>query len=314
MTLLSNESDQLTILLFHGVTDGCDYEVRNATGKHLDADVFAATVSECAARGLAMSMDDVLEYSAARKPFPPRAFAVTFDDGFESNYTLAAPVLKEHGVPATFYVATDFVESNAMSWTDRIEYCLERTPRGRLRLADLDIDCTFSTPTDRRRLMDLVRMRGKTITRANHDALADDVARQCGVGCIDPVADPIDAKMSWTQVKRLNADPLFTVGGHSHSHPILSWLTRPELEREIDTSLELLRRRAGIVTRHYSYPEGLPHCYSDTVIDVLRSRGIECCPTAVEGRNRCTDDPFELRRIEVCAARPLTEAPLPCAV
>jgi peptidoglycan/xylan/chitin deacetylase (PgdA/CDA1 family) len=36
---------------------------------------------------------------------------ITFDDGYADNAELAAPVLKRYGLPATFYVATRFIDS-----------------------------------------------------------------------------------------------------------------------------------------------------------------------------------------------------------
>jgi len=42
----------------------------------------------------------------SRGQLPERAAAITFDDGYADNYTEALPVLREHGMSATFFVAT----------------------------------------------------------------------------------------------------------------------------------------------------------------------------------------------------------------
>ena len=47
-------------------------------------------------------------YEAGNWP-PRRTFVITFDDAFDAVRTLALPVLKELGVPASVYLATDFV-------------------------------------------------------------------------------------------------------------------------------------------------------------------------------------------------------------
>jgi peptidoglycan/xylan/chitin deacetylase (PgdA/CDA1 family) len=54
---------------------------------------------------------------AVLAPASPRTLAVTFDDGFESVGTWAAPVLAELGLPATVFVATDCV-GRAMRWPE----------------------------------------------------------------------------------------------------------------------------------------------------------------------------------------------------
>ena len=88
-------------------------------------------------------------------------------------------------------------------------------------------------------------------------------------------------------------------GGHSHTHPILSFLASDDLNYELNMSISLMWQMAGIDSTHYSYPEGLAHCYSDVVIHELKQRGVRCCPTAMPGKNSLEADPFKLFRIMV---------------
>jgi peptidoglycan/xylan/chitin deacetylase (PgdA/CDA1 family) len=119
-----------------------------------------------------------------------------------------------------------------------------------------------------------------------------------GAGTFEPHPE-LDRKLTWAEVRELAGGDGFTVGGHSHTHRILSHLDRATLEYEVDTSLSMLADALGEPVRHYSYPEGLAHCYSDEVIDVLRERGIVCSPTAEPGINHVGADLFRLRRISV---------------
>ena len=53
----------------------------------------------------------MLRYHAPGRPTPPRTIALTFDDGFQSVYTDAWPVLREFHVPATIFLATAYLDS-----------------------------------------------------------------------------------------------------------------------------------------------------------------------------------------------------------
>lgn len=289
----------LAIFLFHGVIEKRRGQVRNYTGKHLLRSRFRQVLDDLMRVGAPMSMDEVVEHWRAGRPLPPRAFAITFDDGFENNVSVAAPILRELRLPATFYVTTSFVEGNRMSWVDRIEHCLEAVPAGSVQLPWHGSPRPFGDAPGKIALLQDIRTRAKTDPRVDPEALADTVVAQCGgpaAACSD---DPLDRKMSWAQVRELAEDPLFSVGGHSHGHRILSFLEPQELHEEIDTSLELLALRAGVRPRHYSYPEGLEWCYSEQVSEALRRRGVVCCPTAEDGVNALGDDLFRLRRITV---------------
>lgn len=45
--------------------------------------------------------------------------SITFDDGYMDNYEVAAPILRTHNLPATFFVSTGFLGSNKVPFWDR---------------------------------------------------------------------------------------------------------------------------------------------------------------------------------------------------
>lgn len=291
--------DGVAIFLLHGVVAGAPRPVRNYTRKHIPRDDFAGFLKGLKAAGRALSMDEVLAHLEAGEAFPPNAFAITFDDGFRNNLTVAAPVLADLDIPATFYVTTDFVASNRMSWIDRIEWAVEAVPSVALRLPWAEAVSRASAPAEKRALLDDVRRNVKSNHALDADALATDIQAQCGLPETWSSDDELDRKLDWAEVRELASDSRFIVAGHSHTHPILAFLDDRRLAAELDTSLALLAEKAGIGNVHYAYPEGLAHCYSDRVIEALKARGIRCSPTAEDGINDAATDPFRLRRIFV---------------
>ncbi len=51
-----------------------------------------------------MTLDEIAKHIQRRKSFPPRAVAITFDDGYLDNYQLALPILQRLGFKAAFFI------------------------------------------------------------------------------------------------------------------------------------------------------------------------------------------------------------------
>ncbi len=71
--------------------------------------------SDCAVLPLAELVE-----RATRHTLPPRAVALTFDDGYLDTLTNAGPILSRHGLPATCFVATEGLEGPHVFWWDRL--------------------------------------------------------------------------------------------------------------------------------------------------------------------------------------------------
>ena len=64
-----------------------------------------------------ITLTQLIEFVDYKKALPPKAVAITVDDGWRSFYEIGFPILKRHGIPATLFVYTDFIGgSKAMTW------------------------------------------------------------------------------------------------------------------------------------------------------------------------------------------------------
>ncbi|WP_374568594.1 polysaccharide deacetylase family protein [Ideonella sp.] len=60
---------------------------------------------------------DLVAYLKGEQGLPKRSVVITIDDGYESVYRVAYPLLRKHGYPATVFVYTDFIGAgDALNW------------------------------------------------------------------------------------------------------------------------------------------------------------------------------------------------------
>lgn len=96
-----------------GITILCYHRVGTAVSRMEIAPArFEAQMQWLADAGYrVVSLAQVAEFLAGRRALPPRSVAITFDDGYQSVYRHAYPVLQRLGYPATLFVYTDFLGS-----------------------------------------------------------------------------------------------------------------------------------------------------------------------------------------------------------
>jgi peptidoglycan/xylan/chitin deacetylase (PgdA/CDA1 family) len=105
-------------------------------------------------------------------------------------------------------------------------------------------------------------------------------------------------KIKWNELKEMSTERLFTIGGHSMYHDILTSFSNLEkLEEDIKLSIDLLKYNLNIPIRHYAYPEGQINHYNNEVINILKKNNIICSPSAINGTNTLETDLFNLKRV-----------------
>ena len=61
-----------------------------------------------------VSLQEVENHLVNGLPLPPRAVAITLDDGYADNYSNAYRVLRKHQAPATVFLTTNWIQNGAV--------------------------------------------------------------------------------------------------------------------------------------------------------------------------------------------------------
>lgn len=290
-----------SILLYHGV-HGDDEELglRNSSGKHIAASRFAAQMEHLAGTRPIVSMSEIAALYCGESDIPDGAVAVTFDDGFRNNHQHAWPILEKYRVPATIYVATGFIGSGKMIWTDLLESALLRSHEQHLDIEIGDVDRTWALPNAVARVTCLGEIKAicKAMPYSEKDAL---VTRVIDALRVDPRDQhPLYAFMDWDELRQMAASPLIKFGAHTVDHVSLAKVPPDEMRRQIDGSVAALEAGMGSRCSLFSYPEGQEDDYNREAVAHLQSRGFDHCPTAIHGENLFPETgAFDMRRIMV---------------
>ena len=101
------------VVAFHRVQDGDDAE-----GLSISRDMFARHCRFFKQHFDVVPLADLVTKLERGEPVD-RLLAITFDDGYRDNFVNARPVLQDLSLPATFFVVSRWVGSDAWPWWDR---------------------------------------------------------------------------------------------------------------------------------------------------------------------------------------------------
>jgi peptidoglycan/xylan/chitin deacetylase (PgdA/CDA1 family) len=174
-----------------------------------------------------------------------RPVLVTFDDGHRNLLTVATPILAKYGIPAALFACTKPMMDDEALWPDRIAKAFGEPDAERLK----------EVPDDER--VKSVDMTPKYPFRHEHLRM-----------------------MNLDQLRTLAESPVWTIGGHTHSHPVLSRCSPEVQAKEIDENFEVIKRITGKAPTAFAYPNGrMGLDYDETTMTLLRERNIRAAFT-----------------------------------
>ncbi|MCP5160722.1 MAG: polysaccharide deacetylase family protein [Hahellaceae bacterium] len=230
--------------------------------------------------------DGVMAAKAGR--LTPGSIAVTFDDGYENNYSVALPILQKYQIPATFFVASDFLDGGIM-WNDAILETFRQAPLGELDLGGLELGRHWIN-SDADRFPAALNV----LTQLKH--LPFEVRGKKVTEVTKGVQLPSDLMMSSEQVRQLSSAGM-EIGGHTLTHPILTKVSIEEARRQITENKQTLEQILGENIRCFAYPNGKPGLdYDITVRSLVEKANYALAVSTSAGAGSQSCNPFEFPR------------------
>lgn len=103
---LKYNDSSVPVLMYHSI----DYEKGNEL--RVPKEKFKEQMQYLKDNGYTtLTFDELYNFLINNKPIPEKSVVITFDDGYEDNYSNAYPILKQFGFNATIFVITNAIDN-----------------------------------------------------------------------------------------------------------------------------------------------------------------------------------------------------------
>jgi len=285
LCLPAGKRAKLSIVIYHRVLPEADHFL----GEGSDISSFDQQLRYLTRNFNVLSLSEAIE-SLRKATLPARAVCITFDDGYADNAEIALPLLEKYGVPATFFVATGFLDGGRM-WNDTVIESFRSARGNTIDLRGIGLEKYDVASLEQRRqvlfkVIDQLKYLEPTTRQVQVDKLAEIIAAEL----------PDDLMMTSAQVKLLH-DHGMEIGGHTVNHPILASTDAATARTEIREGKARLETITGAPVRFFAYPNGKPgRDYLPIHVEMMSQLGFEAAVSTAWGAARHGDDLFQLPR------------------
>jgi len=286
---------KVAILRYHSVQDQPE-RFANTIGSGIihSTSAFREQMEILASDFSPVTVQDVYEFLRGEKRLPPRAVAVTFDDGYADNYEIAAPILNRLGIPAAFYVLVSAIEALSPPWYCRLRYAFSASTKETWRDGTNGTSWSFETPQKRKAAFLEASRRCAQLAGETQTHTLEAIEHELDVEPLKITGAPM---MTWEQARQLVRDG-HIVGPHTLTHPNLAYVDEAVLEKELTESRNIAEQKLGSPAVHFSYPSPIlePH-FTERTIECTRKAGYRTAVTCARGPVGKDGNPLALTRI-----------------
>ncbi len=241
-----------------------------------------------------ISLDKAIDMLEGRLPWKKRCAVLTFDDSMKCNITLAAPLLSELKINATFYISTDAIDNQQPYWWYRLTYAFEFRKRN---VEEIVLTSNDKLIPDYKNIDDSLlelkkRIKWLPYNRVNQEI--DGIEKQLGSSLLSIRSkDPFSALLAWDDVKKL-IEMNMTIGCHTINHHNITIYNDDEFKKEIIDSRKIIQERCGYHCNNFSFPYGI---YSNKSCIEVKNAGYRSAVTMKSpGWNSTASDRYALCR------------------
>ena len=196
-----------------------------------------------------VSLQDIVDALNGTRSLPRSCFHLTFDDGFREMHDVVSPILARVGVSGTFFLTTKFLDGGGLAHHNEISLLLDRIqqrPPSDAVLRELETFLPAPRPgasTVRERML-AIPYADNAHVRSMAEILEVDV---------EEYVRRVQPHLNSEQVRSMIRQG-FSIGGHSHDHPLYGKLTLEEQLHQTRTCMSILGEKFGFRPKAFAFP------------------------------------------------------------
>lgn len=263
-----------------------------------DEEHFDAQLETIAARFRVINVSELLELIEGGATVTEPLAMITFDDGYEDNYSKAFPLLAARGLPAVFFLPTNFIGTANIPWWDAVAWLVRNTAERILQLRGLSEPIMVETADVAHTIRQVLRWFKDHPNTSSIEKLKE-LAVVCNCELDAEAASTLF--MTWDQAREMR-DAGMDIGSHTQSHQILSDLALDEQREELARSKSKLETEIGAEVSVLAYPVGGLDSYTCATTRLARDCGYRAAFNFTKGGGYNlgpSGNPFDLARIPV---------------
>lgn len=285
--------------MFHGFRDEDNQGIENNDGKHLLGTSFDAFLTKLGKIVDFIPLNAFIQHLEQGTSISKPSAILTFDDGYESNYRVAYPILQRHQAPATIFLATEFVTEGKQLWTNRLEFAFDHTKENELNYTGDHFPLKLKS--ERINSLKAIKKIFKGLPQEDQEDRTIEIESllKCSLSDNKTSMPAIYQPLSSSQISEMANSDLVDFGAHTHSHRILGRCDETTIRKEVQNSQKIIAGMTEKPCDLFCYPNGQAGDYNELSGRLLQEAGFRCALTTVTGRNNAGCDPFTLKRMGV---------------
>jgi peptidoglycan/xylan/chitin deacetylase (PgdA/CDA1 family) len=225
--------------------------------------------------------------------------ALTFDDGYFDNYSVAFSLVSSLKVPITLFLVPGYIESGSRFWWYEPQHLLRDA-----RVSEATIEGHAYHLNDAQERSELARCIELRLRNASsieeREAFLASVRLLLGTPASTSDDERDELPLTWGQVREMEQSGWVSFDAHTMHHPTLACLSDPaELRYEINECRAELERQLGHPVRAFAYPIGKGEHIGANGLAAVRAANYDWALTTLHGINTPRTDPRLLHRIVV---------------
>lgn len=298
----------LKSVMYHYVRDAERTPYRGIKGCR-EAD-FLAQVKHLNSTSRPLRLEEAKQMVSDRATLNKDLFALTFDDGLKEHALFVTDVLSDMGIPGYFFIPSRPLIDGVVLPVHKNHFLLsqlsikEYTAKVKKETIKLGIQLSWDeSPIELKRTYRwdnyptalLKFALNYKLNVSERELILDSIFKDVFGNQAEFARELYVSEDDMRNMKSAG----MIIGGHSHSHNVLTSLSDDEITKEIDTNFDFLE---GILGKSafwtFSYPFGKPTTYNDHVISELNRRGVAVAFNTIVADSDPNTPIMELNRVD----------------